>query len=116
MKYLFIFLLSFVLFTPALAVRQIPGNVPVVEPLQPVPAGGQPNIQKNVQASQNPEENSQAQPDAFQSPGSETGASSPTSTQAASRHSGAASQVFLILCLIAAAVVVVVAIRQRHAK
>jgi len=49
MKYLFIFLLSFAIISPVYAARKVPGSVPDVQPLQPIPAGVSPNIDKNIQ-------------------------------------------------------------------
>ena len=51
MKYLTIFLLSFVLASPALAAKQVPGEVPVFQPLQPTPPDTAPNFGHNVQNS-----------------------------------------------------------------
>jgi hypothetical protein len=51
MKYLAIFLLSFLVATPAYAAKEVKGEVPEVRPLQPPPVGVNPNINHSVQFS-----------------------------------------------------------------
>ena len=51
MKYFYIFFISFFLAMPAYAAKQVKGDVPNVQPLQPPAVGVRPNYSKNIQYS-----------------------------------------------------------------
>jgi hypothetical protein len=49
MKYLLAILISFAVINPVLAAKTVKGSVPVVQPLQPPPAGVSPAFNRSVQ-------------------------------------------------------------------
>jgi hypothetical protein len=98
MKYLFIFLISFTLFSPAYAAKTVSGTVPKLAPLQPVPFGVSPNFSKNIESSApNPSAN---EPDSSAGAQNASQSSGKNSTSQGSGSAAAGPNFLVLLALI----------------
>lgn len=98
MKYILIFLISFLIFSPAYAAKTVQGSIPKVEPLHPLPSGVAPDFSHSIESSSSDlnagEENFQPAGQAAQQNQTQNNSSSPDSASQSRKPN------FLILLII----------------